>query len=163
MPLLGTRQQIPADPAAPRGRAHATRQRALPLALVAAVVGAAVHDSVEFGRPAVANTGIVLVAGGLALWTITSGGRRRRAVGAVVLVALATTILFGGAIASVLPLAIWPWRPEQSVSHYAIHTLWAVATLPLLLVSLRAPRSLRRAQHLPARRPRPMSQGRPWQ
>jgi hypothetical protein len=45
-------------------------------------------------------------------------------------------------ILSVLPLGIWPYEPAQSLSHYAMHLLYALAQLPLiwLLVSwIRSP------------------------
>jgi hypothetical protein len=43
-----------------------------------------------------------------------------------------------GGILSVLPLAVWPFVPEQSLTHYLAHVLYAAAQLPLifLMVSL---------------------------
>ena len=37
-----------------------------------------------------------------------------------------------GGFATVLPLPIWPFKPEQSARHYAFHALYALAQLPLL-------------------------------
>jgi hypothetical protein len=37
-----------------------------------------------------------------------------------------------GAVLSVLPLALWPFSPEQSLAHYLSHGLYAVAQLPLI-------------------------------
>jgi phosphatidylserine synthase len=37
-----------------------------------------------------------------------------------------------GALLSVLPLPLWPFSPEQSISHYLAHVIYAVAQLPLL-------------------------------
>ena len=52
--------------------------------------------------------------------------------------------LIGGGLLSVLPLAIWPYVPAQTPTHYAMHLLYGLAQLPLiwLLVSwIRSPRS----------------------
>lgn len=37
-----------------------------------------------------------------------------------------------GGILSVLPLAVLPFTPEQSLSHYTSHLVYAVSQLPLL-------------------------------
>jgi hypothetical protein len=37
-----------------------------------------------------------------------------------------------GGFATVLPLPIWPFRPEQSLRHYGFHVLYALTQLPLL-------------------------------
>lgn len=112
------------------------RRPSLDSALVAAIVGAAIHDVAEFGRPAPSNTGALLVVGASAAWCARSDTRRIQTIGAAVLVAVAVTFLIGGAVASVLPLPLWPWQSEQTLSHYAIHLLWAVSIVPLLLVSI---------------------------
>lgn len=44
-------------------------------------------------------------------------------------------ILFGGG--SVVPFAFLPFVPEQSLSHYAAHLVYAVSQLPLLWVAYR--------------------------
>jgi hypothetical protein len=33
----------------------------------------------------------------------------------------------------VVPLPIWPYQPEQSVTHYSFHALYALLQLPLLI------------------------------
>jgi hypothetical protein len=43
-----------------------------------------------------------------------------------------------GGIVSVLPLSILPFVPEQSVTHYAAHVVYAIGQVPLVLVSYRA-------------------------
>lgn len=40
------------------------------------------------------------------------------------------------AVLTVLPLAFLPFVPEQTVSHYLVHTCYAVAQAPLFLVAL---------------------------
>lgn len=116
--------------------AYRLRRPSLNSALVAAIVGTAIHDLAEFGRPAPSNTGALLVVGASAAWCARSDTRRIQTIGAAVLVAVAVTFLIGGAVASVLPLPLWPWQPEQTLNHYAIHLLWAVSIVPLLLVSI---------------------------
>jgi hypothetical protein len=37
-----------------------------------------------------------------------------------------------GAVLSVLPLAIWPFVPEQSLGHYLSHVIYGLAQIPLL-------------------------------
>ena len=51
-----------------------------------------------------------------------------------------------GGIVTVLPLAILPFAPEQSVTHYAAHVVYALGQVPLVVVSYRA---LRRAASAP--------------
>jgi len=41
--------------------------------------------------------------------------------------------LVGGAVLSVLPLPILPFRPAQTVYHYAFHVLYGAAQIPLLI------------------------------
>jgi len=49
----------------------------------------------------------------------------------VLLLAWGALNLVGG-FATVLPLSLLPFRPEQSLRHYALHVLYAIAQLPLL-------------------------------
>jgi hypothetical protein len=46
-----------------------------------------------------------------------------------------------GGIVSVLPLAILPFVPEQSVTHYGAHVVYAVGQIPLVVLGYRALRS----------------------
>lgn len=48
----------------------------------------------------------------------------------------ALVVLVGGG-GSVLPLGVLPFAPEQSVSHYAAHAVYALCQVPLLWVGLR--------------------------
>jgi hypothetical protein len=43
----------------------------------------------------------------------------------------------GGAILSVLPFEFWPFDPPQTVQHYAVHVVYALAQLPLILALIR--------------------------
>ncbi|GIG55903.1 hypothetical protein Lfu02_02750 [Longispora fulva] len=44
--------------------------------------------------------------------------------------------LVGGAL-SVLPLPVLPFEPEQTVRHYAFHVGYALAQLPLIVLTIR--------------------------
>jgi hypothetical protein len=46
-----------------------------------------------------------------------------------------------GGIVSVLPLAILPFVPEQSLTHYGAHVVYTVGQVPLVLVAYRALRA----------------------
>jgi len=56
-----------------------------------------------------------------------------RRIAAWALLVWAALHLLGGAVLSVLPLAILPFSPEQSFSHYAFHGLYGLAQLPLVV------------------------------
>ena len=43
-----------------------------------------------------------------------------------------------GGIVTVLPLPILPFAPEQSLSHYAAHVVYALGQVPLVILSSRA-------------------------
>lgn len=101
-------------------------------AALVAVVGTAVHDLVEFGYPSPQNTLPVAVVTGTMTYAWHRFERRRALIGATA-TGFALLILLGGAVASVLPLPIWPFRPEQSVAHYAVHALWALSLVPLVV------------------------------
>ncbi|MGH2602738.1 MAG: hypothetical protein ACRDJ9_25560, partial [Dehalococcoidia bacterium] len=45
--------------------------------------------------------------------------------------------LIGGAVLSVLPLPFLPFKPEQSLRHFAFHVLYGVTQIPLLIVMTR--------------------------
>ena len=42
-----------------------------------------------------------------------------------------------GGVLSVLPLRFWPWNPPQTLFHYAMHFIYAVAQLPLIIALIR--------------------------
>jgi hypothetical protein len=46
-----------------------------------------------------------------------------------------------GGIVTVLPLAILPFVPEQSVTHYAAHVVYALGQFPLVVLGYRALRA----------------------
>ena len=62
---------------------------------------------------------------------------RSRAVAAAVLGWGILNLVIGG-IVSVLPLPILPFVPEQSVTHYGAHVVYAVGQIPLVVLGYRA-------------------------
>jgi hypothetical protein len=60
----------------------------------------------------------------------------------ILLLAWGVLNLVGGA-ATVLPLPVLPFKPEQSLRHYAFHLLYALTQLPLLGIVRHETRQLR--------------------
>lgn len=57
----------------------------------------------------------------------------------------------GGGLLSVLPLPWWPYQPEQSLRHYAVHALYAVLQAPLLVTVAHYLHHSRPAGQMPSR------------
>lgn len=101
--------------------------------LVAAAVSGAghvVHNLAEF-PPGILLGPETLVPLGVTValaWAMLRRPGRGAYLPAAAWAALVTVV--GGA--SVFPLAVWPFYPEQTVSHYAVHLAYAAAQLPLL-------------------------------
>ena len=49
-----------------------------------------------------------------------------------------------GGIVTVLPLPVLPFAPEQTVDHYAVHAVYVIGQLPVLLLASGSLRRLRR-------------------
>jgi hypothetical protein len=101
---------------------------------VAAVVATAVHDSWEFGVPSRQNS----LPFALAVAVLLGGWYRApdaRALVVRMLRIVASVLLIGGAVASALPLPIWPWHPEPTAEHYIVHAVWAAGLIALLVAT----------------------------
>jgi hypothetical protein len=88
------------------------------------------------------NTGPLLVD--LALLT----AYWRRPTSRVVLVAILCWALLNlviGGLVTVLPLPLLPFAPEQSLSHYLAHVVYAAGQVPLVLLSMASLRQPLRA------------------
>ena len=112
------------------------------VAVGASIGGVLVHNIEEFGPsilfgPETWVPVAITVLLGVALLKHASTGVSVATMGWAVVV-----IVFGGA--SVLPLPIWPFTPEQTLSHYTAHAVYALAQLPLLWVGWRGFQATRR-------------------
>lgn len=61
-----------------------------------------------------------------------------RRAGSLLLWLWAALHLVGGAIISVLPLAVLPFDPPQTLDHYGAHLIYGLAQIPLLVLMTRA-------------------------
>jgi len=105
------------------------------VAIGASIGGLLVHNLEEFGLsillgPETWVPAAITLLLGVALLKRPNTGVYVAALGWAVVV-----IVIGGA--SVLPLPIWPFTPEQTLSHYTGHVVYALAQLPLLWVGWR--------------------------
>jgi hypothetical protein len=57
-----------------------------------------------------------------------------------------------GGIVTVLPLPILPFSPEQSITHYAAHLVYAAGQLPLIVLAVQALRATTATTATPATR-----------
>jgi hypothetical protein len=116
--------------------AHRRDVRLIVAAVALAWLGLYLHNAAEFPQlpPTSPETSIpTLVWWGLFLLWWALPGRR-----------WPTRLLFGwgalclaGAVVTVLPLPILPFRPEQSLRHYGVHVIDAVMQFPLLRLTWR--------------------------
>ena len=121
-----------------------------PIAIAAALswLGLYVHNVNDLPnqtplRPESGVPGVILLIL-LGMWLI----RPLRRVATVLLLAWGWLDLVGGAL-SVLPLPFLPFRPEQTLHHYAFHVVYAVLQIPLLIVATRYLRQTRRRSEPP--------------
>ena len=81
------------------------------------------------------NSGPLVVA--LVLWVAYWRRGASRAVQWALLGWALLNLVIGG-IVTVLPLAILPFTPEQSLDHYLAHVVYAVGQVPLTLLAIAA-------------------------
>jgi hypothetical protein len=88
-----------------------------------------------------------------AVWLLLAAGwlSRVRRVAAWLLLSWGWLHAIGGGLLSVLPLPLWPYQPEQSLRHYAVHALYALLQAPLLVTTTRYLHHPRPAGALPSR------------
>lgn len=99
-------------------------------------LGLVVHNLVELpGRARLGPATLVPTA----VWLLLAAGWRSpgRRVAAWLLLGWGWLHAVGGGLLSVLPLPLWPYQPEQSLRHYAVHALYAVLQVPLLVTVTR--------------------------
>lgn len=111
------------------------------IAVVASIGGVLVHNlqefppSILFALETWVPAAITVLVGVALLRRASRGVFVATAVWAVIV------IVVGGA--SVLPLPVWPFTPEQTVGHYTGHVVYALAQLPLVWVAWRGLRASR--------------------
>jgi hypothetical protein len=111
---------------------------AVVLASVIAAAGMVAHNVLEFGPAFLLRLETVIPLAIFGLFALLAWARPANAIVHVLLLAWALLNLVGGGILSVLPLGLFPFQPEQSLRHYAIHVIYAAAQLPLVVVAARA-------------------------
>jgi len=110
------------------------------LVVVASVIAAAgmvAHNVLEFGPAFLLRPETLIPLAIFGLFTLLAWAKPASPIACVPLLAWAVLNLVGGGILSVLPLGLFPFQPEQTLGHYAIHVVYAVAQLPLVVVAAR--------------------------
>lgn len=108
--------------------------------LVAAIalswLGLVIHNLVELTGQARLGPATVVPT---AVWLVLAAGwlSRVQRVAAWLLLGWGWLHAIGGGLLSVLPLPWWPYQPEQSLGHYAVHALYGLLQVPLLIVLTR--------------------------
>jgi hypothetical protein len=109
----------------------------LVLASVIAAAGMVAHNLFEFGPTFLLDPETVIPLGIFGLLALLASATPANATVCVLLLAWPVLNLVGGGILSVLPLGLFPFTPEQSLGHYAIHVVYGVTQLPLIVVAAR--------------------------
>lgn len=110
---------------------------AMAMALAVSALSMLAHNLYELplGPIDLENSGPIafaaLLAGAYALWPGS------RVVAAAAFGWGVLNLVIGG-IVSVLPLSILPFVPEQSITHYGAHVVYAVGQIPLVVLGYRA-------------------------
>jgi hypothetical protein len=125
---------------------------AVVFASLIAASGMVAHNVFEFGPPFLLRPERVIPLATFGLFALLAWARPADALLHVPLLAWGMLHLVGGAILSVLPSGLFPFQPEQSLGHYAVHVLYALAQLPLVVL---AARGLGRRGHRTADRDTP--------
>jgi hypothetical protein len=111
-------------------------------------LGLAIHNLAEL--PGQARLGPATLGPTAAYLLLAAGwlspGRR---VAAWLLLGWGWLHAIGGGLLSVLPLPLWPYQPQQSLRHYAIHALYGVLQVPLLVMVTRYLHHLRPTAEMP--------------
>jgi hypothetical protein len=104
--------------------------------VLAAWLGFVVHNVTELGVQTLrAPDTVVPTAVYLALAMVWLSPARP--VGTWLLIGWGWLNLVGGGLLSVLPLPFLPYEPEQSASHYAMHVVYGLAQVPMVVALTR--------------------------
>jgi hypothetical protein len=96
-------------------------------------LGLAIHNVAELGAPILLRPETL---GPTAVYLLLAAGWPSpvRHGASRMLLAWAWLNLIGGALLSVLPIPLWPFQPDQTLAHYAVHLLYAGLQVPLIVV-----------------------------
>jgi hypothetical protein len=108
-------------------------------------LGEYVHNLFELPQLTVLSPENSLPALTTAVLVAVWAQRPLRRAGTVLLLVWAALHLVGGGLVSVLPLEILPFTPTQSLAHYAVHLLYGLAQLPLIVLMIKSLRAASRA------------------
>jgi hypothetical protein len=108
------------------------------LASATAAAGMAAHNVLEFGPGFLVDPQTLIPLAIFGLLALLAWAKPANAASQALLLAWGVLNLAGGGILSVVPLGLFPFQPEQSLGHYAIHVVYAVAQLPLIVIAGRA-------------------------
>lgn len=111
-------------------------------AVGASIGGLLVHNLTEFPRSILLGPETLVPVAVTILLGVTLLRRPVRPLFVATAGCALVVIVVGGG--SVLPLSLLPFVPEQTVGHYLVHGVYALAQLPLLLVAVRGYRRSRR-------------------
>ena len=111
---------------------------AIVLASAIAAAGMVAHNVLEFGPAFLLRPETVIPLAIFGVFALLAWARPAKPYVHVLLLGWTVLNLVGGGILSVLPLGLFPFQPEQSLGHYAVHVLYAVAQLPLIVIAGRA-------------------------
>jgi hypothetical protein len=117
---------------------HSLRDLSIGSATLIAVAGMAIHNAFEFGLGFLLDPQTLIPVAIFAILAWSCSGPQPRTPILMLLVAWTLLNLVVGGILSVLPLPIFPFAPEQSLRHLAVHVVYALAEIPLVVVSVRA-------------------------
>jgi hypothetical protein len=97
--------------------------------------GMLVHDVVEFGPGFLVDPQTLIPLGIFAILAIAAARETAGRGAWTALFAWGVLNLVAGGIVSVLPLALLPFQPDQSLAHYGVHVVYTLAEVPLVLVA----------------------------
>ena len=119
------------------------------VAAIIAAAGMMAHNVFEFGPAFLTDPQTLIPVAIFGLLALLARARPDSIVVLAVLLGWALLNLVVGGILSVLPLGLFPFTPEQSLGHYGVHVVYALAQVPLVIVAVTAIRMRQRAASSP--------------
>lgn len=120
----------------PPHAASSPRLTVMAAAVLTAWLGFVIHNMTELGARALGRPDTLVPTAVYLLLAVVWLSPARRA-GTWLLLGWGWLNLVGGGLLSVLPLPFLPYEPEQSVSHYAVHVVYGLAQVPMVVALTR--------------------------